>query len=156
MRPANGSETVLKTWATAGSFSLQKIIAGFPSLPTASVLRSSGDGRRATHASRIRMAPTVWEEEAQRTGKILRSTISRFNPGTMSWASRVPWAKNFSMRSSSPSATASTRASCSALARSASSAGIGPSLRFPSSLTCASIRTRSTVPWKAFSSPMGM
>ena len=50
--------------------------------------------------------PMPSDDEAQRTGKILRSTISRFKPGRMSCGSRVPWAKNFSMRSSSPSATA--------------------------------------------------
>ena len=88
--------------------------------------------------------------------KILRSTISRLSPGRMSWASSVPWAKNFSIRSSSPSATASTKASCSADARSARSAGIGPSARLPPSFKWASMRTRSTVPLKLFSSPTGI
>ena len=42
--PANGSDTVLKTWATAWSFSLQKTTTGLPSLPTPSSRAALGRG----------------------------------------------------------------------------------------------------------------
>ena len=101
--------------------------------------------------------PIPRAEDAQRTGKTLRAAISACRPGSRSAGSSVPWAKNFSMSASSPSATISTSFSCSSLARPARSVGdravrraCRPRWRW------ASIRTRSIVPRKAFSSPTGI
>ena len=92
------------------------------------------------------------------SGKILAAIVPLRRPATSSSSVSVPASKNFSISFSSFSATISTSASRAASTAAVMSAGTGPSVNAPLSsvLNVNAFRvTRSTMPLKLFSAPIG-
>ncbi len=160
MRPANGSATVFHTKAQYDVASDGCTATSSPVLTCLALVgRSAGDGPYDTTASRNGWTPMLTVADVQSTGNTLRARTARRSPATSSSCVSVPVSKNFSISASSASATISTSASRAAWALSFRPAGMSPSvaLPLPSPAKVTAFRpTRSTTPWKAFSSPMGI
>ncbi|OAV63269.1 hypothetical protein Barb6_03861 [Bacteroidales bacterium Barb6] len=85
---------------------------------------SAGEGATRLRKFIMRCTHMLCLEEMQKTGNMPRLTKPALMPARRSSSLSVPSSKNFSIRASSFSAAASTRAFCHSAAFSASSAGI--------------------------------
>ena len=108
-------------------------------------------------ASSSGCTPMLASADVHSSGKMRRWPTAPRRPCSSSSCDSVPASKNFSISASSASATISMRLSRAAAAASASAAGTSPAaglLPSPGKRS-ACMRTRSTTPSNAFSSPIG-
>ena len=132
-RPANGSAMVLNTWAEKGASgvgSLSVISFDLGSVPTRGAM-SQGAGNRSFIMFNRSSVPLLPVAAVTQTGQSSPDLMPFFKPITISSLPNSPSSRNFSMSSSSVSATCSMRLSRYTAISSAISAGISVSVALP-------------------------